>query len=753
MRGYVTCFLRQDSQISQPGSALKNLALPAPIEDNGLVMGALLFPAILWAAAAAAVPVAIHLVMRTKPRRIVFPALRFVKKTHQANLSRLRLKHLVLLAMRIAAIIVIALIVARLYQPGWQAVSAANRPVAAVIILDNSASMGATRQDKPLLTRAKEMARDVISQLPPGSRVAVLTTTPSAIGKHAAGFFIANSLEVTRQIEDVTLSCSSQSVWASVRQACGLFADPLAQGGGGSLGRRVVLISDMTTHGWRDGVPLQDMDDTHFTVLDVGLGKDASNVAIAQPRLSHESVSYGSDVILDVPLSAGGKDATISLLAEVDGRRIHEREVTLAAGQSTTVEVPFPATPDAMAGNGAAQAIMTGRVWTKTPDALDIDNVRHFAVHVGQPPEVLIVATAADDDVYRMMSAAVSAGRHAKARMVPAGQLSPAQMSAARCVMLCNVDSLSAQQWRSLDAFVQAGGRLWIVGGPLMTVQSFNSPEAQKLMPASLQGLDPLAQAMPMEGPQDRHAMLAPLQEDSTAVALPMLRCRERFAISAIAADAQVVLRYADKTPAILVRPIGRGNVLFWNIIPTGTTISDGLEYLGVLSQRAVRLMREASQVQLVQWGQDAMVSLPAGLANPVVSVRRPGAIADETVVPDLRIGAAKMTASQVGCWTVRISDGAFSIERVLCVFVDPAESDLAPAAPEELTRFFPLGSLSVRREARLEAAGGSVREDLDMAPVLLVGLLCLLVAESFFANRFYRQTAVNPPSSLPSGR
>src|SRR5204863_6281640 len=60
-----------------------------------------------------AIPVVLHLIMRQKPKHLVFPALRFVKERRQSNTRRLHLRHWLLLALRCAAILVPALALAR----------------------------------------------------------------------------------------------------------------------------------------------------------------------------------------------------------------------------------------------------------------------------------------------------------------------------------------------------------------------------------------------------------------------------------------------------------------------------------------------------------------------------------------------------------------------------------------------------------------------------------------------------------------
>ncbi len=59
------------------------------------------------------VPILLHLVMRQKPRKLVFPAIRFIQKRHESNRRTLRLRHWLLLLLRCLAIALAALALAR----------------------------------------------------------------------------------------------------------------------------------------------------------------------------------------------------------------------------------------------------------------------------------------------------------------------------------------------------------------------------------------------------------------------------------------------------------------------------------------------------------------------------------------------------------------------------------------------------------------------------------------------------------------
>ena len=76
-----------------------------------------LHPALLAMAALAALPVILHLIMRPKPKQFVFPALRLIESRRKSNVRRLRLRHIWLLLLRIAIILLLVLAVARPLVP------------------------------------------------------------------------------------------------------------------------------------------------------------------------------------------------------------------------------------------------------------------------------------------------------------------------------------------------------------------------------------------------------------------------------------------------------------------------------------------------------------------------------------------------------------------------------------------------------------------------------------------------------------
>ena len=68
-------------------------------------------------AALVGLPILLHLIMKQEPKRLTFPAFRFLKQKLKTNQRKLRLRHFILLAMRM---LLIALFCLTLYQPTFK---------------------------------------------------------------------------------------------------------------------------------------------------------------------------------------------------------------------------------------------------------------------------------------------------------------------------------------------------------------------------------------------------------------------------------------------------------------------------------------------------------------------------------------------------------------------------------------------------------------------------------------------------------
>src|SRR3954453_16866418 len=87
------------------------------------------------------VPILLHLIMRQKPKRLDFPAFRFLRQKARINQRKIRLQHWLLLALRVLLIAALCFALARPRLAAGRVPFGGEQAVAAVLVFDTSASM------------------------------------------------------------------------------------------------------------------------------------------------------------------------------------------------------------------------------------------------------------------------------------------------------------------------------------------------------------------------------------------------------------------------------------------------------------------------------------------------------------------------------------------------------------------------------------------------------------------------------------
>jgi len=700
-----------------------------------------LFPALLIAAGAVAAPVVIHLILRTKPRRVVFPPLMFVRKTHLASISKLKLRHLLLLLLRAAIVACIAFLIAGPRISNWRRAAGEHDPVAAVIVLDNSGSMTCLDRDRKLIDRAKSLALQVLDALAPGSRAAVITTG----GGQVPGGLLADRKLLAQQVADTSDGFGGQSVAGALARAKRLLA-------GSDIARKqIYLLTDMTARAWRDGAGIGAEGDAEVVILDCST-EHPGNVAIEALHAPALNVPAGVEVELEAVIRADRAAGEYSVRAELDGRAVAQKTASLPAGGSASVR---------LAVRPGRSGAVHGRVVVQCDDALAMDNARHFTLLAGEPAKMLIVrdptTVGRGGQCSFLMANAVAPpgaapgrGEWISRRTITADGLDDEALRDVRIVMLADVSALTDAQWRLLEGFIRAGGRLWVVAGALVSPASYGAVAAQRILPLALGSAERLPQALGWQENPPAHPMLQPFSGEANPP-LAEVRCRRRFTVTRVAPEATVVLRYADGVPAVAARTVGGGQVVLWNFSPVREFSNlAGLEQFAILAQRTARLLggRITGRTDYL-WGQSATVGIPDGMSPAATGmVRRPGSPDELPVIPDARTGAVTILADRLGGWTVRFCDDERTVRRGFSVNVDPAESDLSPAARRDVLAMFGWDKAIIASDVQgLARSRRTVARPLDLAAPILLALLVLVTVESFFANRFYKR-----PPEAPDG-
>src|SRR5262245_1719725 len=140
-------------------------------------------PLFLWGVAAAPLPLLLHLINRTRAKKVPFTALQFIEQSLAQQSIKRRLRELLLLLLRVALLALLALLLARPFLKSRYFSFAQKVQSSAVLVLDDTLSMSYREGQRTLGERAREEALKYVDTLSDGSRLSFypLSEDPGAL--------------------------------------------------------------------------------------------------------------------------------------------------------------------------------------------------------------------------------------------------------------------------------------------------------------------------------------------------------------------------------------------------------------------------------------------------------------------------------------------------------------------------------------------------------------------------------------------
>jgi hypothetical protein len=378
-------------------------------------------PLALLGLAAAAIPALLHLLQRRVPPELDFPPVRYLSAAERESARRLRLRHLWLLILRTALIVVIVLAAARPLVRVSGVGGGAHEPTALVVILDNSPSSGAVVEGRLVLDRLRAAAHSSLDRATPTDRVWLMLSDGVLRGGTREALLAT--------IDSTRVGSQRLNLVDAVERAGRLVeAQPLP-------GREVHLLSDLQRTAVAEGsadVP------RGVRVLAIAPGRAVANRGIASVTVSEGSavIELGGDTQQTVPVTiriGGGRRAEVSARG-------------LATPESRVVTVSLPA-------QSLAPGWWVGEAQLE-PDELRADDRRPFAWRVAPPARV--TATEGAGPFVAAALAVLQEGRRVTAGrdvVITGGETSTAGGGAARAIVQPPADPvLVGQANRALAA-------------------------------------------------------------------------------------------------------------------------------------------------------------------------------------------------------------------------------------------------------------------------------------------------------------
>jgi hypothetical protein len=677
-------------------------------------------PLFLWGLAAAPLPLVLHLINRTRAKKVPFTALRFIEQSLAQQSIKYKLRELLLLLLRIAMLVLLALLLSRPFVRSRYFNFEAKIQSTAVLLLDDTLSMNYREGERTLWERGREEALKYLDTLGEGSRVAV---TPMS---EDPGVLSGDLDRVRKQVVDLSPGARAASCVPAVVRA-GKILEGVKTGQ-----KEILLFTDLTRVSW-DGLSkgsLRLPSDVALYVVDVGASRDrnASVQAVAVEATGQARVHV--PVQVRATLMGGDEPAERGVDLVIGGKRVDSRRVRLERYKSTTVG--FSYAPE-------AGGLLQGSLRFSEADALPPDDERYFSLWVRDAIRAVLAGDGKGDLFLKQALSPDGLSKRAPVSIEPAhpAELEARDLSQADLVVLSNVRALTAPAWQRLREFVRGGGGLLVFAGDDVDPNAYTPLASQGVLPVVAKEKRVEPEKISIEAADPSHAIFAPFAGGMNGD-LSVRAFRAYLALEPAAeTSARVLARFQGSTPALVERELGNGRVLVfassadpsWNDLPTY-----GAPYVPLMHL----LVRHATGRTLAPvsatLGEPVAFPLPRRRGSKARVAWAGGKGEDYVLEPDQRELAVERAPSK-GNVVVSVDGttvGGFAVN------VDPRESRRDRIAAADLRAGFDAGAY-VRvapaldgLERRVENLGGSV----DLYPYLITLLFLVFLGEALVANR-----------------
>jgi hypothetical protein len=717
-------------------------------------------PLFLAATLAAAIPVILHLVNRQRAKQRPFPTLRFLRVSVQKTRRRKRITDVLLMLVRSAILVLIALGLAKPTVTNLKSLFRAGASSAVAVVLDNSASMGTVDNDRPRFETAQAAAGQILDQLRDGDQVALFPACGAPFPEQ--GKLDRTQDQVRQMLAGVKLTYERADLGAQVLEARKLLAKADV------TNRQIFVLSDMQRVSWeslkkqtetaaKTGPAAEQLTDEERRAREIPI------VLVDTHRTPKPNVA-----VTGVSLASAIPVAGLPIRASVELVNSH------SAASTRYVELYLDGTKEAtspaltLAGDGRLKhdflfrfktgGLHRGEVRLVGDDGNRLDDRRYFSIEVDQGIPVALVKPQAheiaflEDTFYleRALAPSKSDSGALKLTTLTASQLATEPLAGFRVVYVVNCPAPDDATAARLRAYVEHGGNLvWICGDNVQPAQ-YNAADRRtegRLLPAPL---------VEMRSPQagaghdswsigfldKRHPALAQLTEPASLYQKVLVYKHVRIN-AASSKEAAVLARLDDGEPLLVQRRVERGTVTL-----LGTSCHrewTNLPMRPIFVPLVTRLTFELCGTAAARY--EGLAGRP--LVIPFDPAQRPVAVeivppSGETIRKTTQ-GAAGGAASEfryadtyeVGIYTLRLVLGAGGRQLAYAVNSAPDEAEGTKMRPEELQQLFGTTPLVFAENPDdLSSTFQWLRQGKNLWSVLLAVVLGVLVFETYLSNR-----------------
>jgi len=695
--------------------------------------------------AAVAVPLFLHFFNIRQPKTVDFSTLAFVKELQESAVQRVRIKEWLLLLLRMLAIACLVLAFAQPTLTSNLGGMGASVPTTHALVVDNSLSMTADGEGGPYFGQAVQRGEGVLETVDENDEAFLW---PTAHGDAARSEPVSNVGVVRQGMAELEPQAGASSLSQAVVDA--------AEAASATDAPRTVVYaaSDLQASTLGDSLAADVADNVQVQLLPVNTRAQA-NVGVSDVTVTSRIAEVDQPVQLEATLVNHGTETLDEYVASVylAGDRVAQATTTLEPGLETTVS--FTVTP-------RTRGWLDGAVVTEDDD-FPVDNRHHFSLHVPKERRVLLVRGEGQDTRYLdlALSADMIEDRIAfRTTAIAEGELASTELGSYDAVILAGPRSLSSGEVDALTRYADRGGGLLLFPNAQARPEDYNAL-FEALKAGTFRGFSGSLSSDRSVASFERVDLVHPLfegvfsadrRDEDASVEQPEIRHVMNFQPSGRAG--QTLIELSNGFPFLHEVGHGGGRLLLMAVAPTQAWSDLPVRGLFVpLLYRSVYYLSASTSVA----GEQLVAGRPSELrvtgVAPDASLRLQGPDGIE-VTPEQRslFGATLLqigeTLTEPGLYDVRA--GTTQVRRV-AVNIDPAESNLQTASPDEAAETVRNATGASVQSVSRELSGGSAeiaealrtqRAGTEIWNVFLLLALAVLAAEMLVSRLWVPETA-----------
>jgi hypothetical protein len=287
-----------------------------------------LTPLFFLGVAALAAPILVHLVRRTRARKVQFPALVFVRQVPQRTIRRRTLQNLLLLLLRCLAILLIVIAFTRPFFSGGSSAKETAAAGATVILVDNSLSM----RREPLFAEAQKRAEAAVDEARNDEQIALVSFDKRYA---VVNRFTNDKNRLRMAVGTLGAGWDGTDYEQALRGAESLLGEIETSGP-----KQIVMISDFQAPGWNQNTATFKLaNSTKLQTIDVGGNDPVPNIAIT--NVEARGVVFGQKYLDNLAVHVSNFGDTprdrITVDFQINEQTVEKRDISLNSRDSRVI--------------------------------------------------------------------------------------------------------------------------------------------------------------------------------------------------------------------------------------------------------------------------------------------------------------------------------------------------------------------------------------------------------------------------------